>query len=290
MGTSLPENSRTRLAIDKRACGACTRCCIRGYDAQYGGGEARTCFSSRAAKAEYRGMAWPDAGVGFASVETPPPLKFLSRSRAGGRVSGRLERAVRTRWRWRGLRKILGQNSPVLGAGDGGKERLLQLFAKAAVQFGMGLDGGPHDDLAAGIELAIHNLRAGLEVGEDGPGFLLPFLLLGDKRKVPMPDGSEATHNATEPGSRPEGSARALIHSYGMSCGRSSASALGRGCRAPAPTTMGVPAPRPCPTLRGLDARSGALLPRPSAREPCSLGTPSVGAAAPRHPRLTLTR
>jgi hypothetical protein len=105
----------------------------------------------------------------------------------------------------------------------------------------------------------------------------------------------------------------ALIHSFGMSCGKGSASALGRGFRAPAPTTMGMPAPRPSPTLRGLDARRGFRAPAPTtvgvpaprpsptlrgldARQglpaldldsdgPCPSETSRVRAFAPRHPR-----
>jgi hypothetical protein len=64
--------------------------------------------------------------------------------------------------------------------GDGRKDGLSQLLAKRAIQFGMGLNGGPQDDFAARFELAILLLCARLEVGKFGPGLLVPFEQLGD--------------------------------------------------------------------------------------------------------------
>lgn len=73
-------------------------------------------------------------------------------------------------------------------------------------------------------------------------------------------------------------------------CGKGAASALRRGFRAPSPTTRSVPAPRPSPTLRGLDARQGLPALDLEPWEPCSPGTPSVRAFAPRHPRPAFSR
>jgi hypothetical protein len=44
----------------------------------------------------------------------------------------------------------------------------------------MGLNGGPQDDLAADIELAVQLSRAGLQVRERRPRFLVPLLFLSD--------------------------------------------------------------------------------------------------------------
>jgi hypothetical protein len=49
-----------------------------------------------------------------------------------------------------------------------------------AIRFGMSLKGGPHDDLAAHVELAIQILCSGLEVRKFGFGLFVPFEQLGD--------------------------------------------------------------------------------------------------------------
>jgi len=64
--------------------------------------------------------------------------------------------------------------------GDGCQDRFSQLFTKRAIQFGMSLNRGPHDDLAADIQLAIQILRASLQVRKFGSGLFVPFQVLDD--------------------------------------------------------------------------------------------------------------
>jgi hypothetical protein len=64
--------------------------------------------------------------------------------------------------------------------GDACEDGLSQLLAKRAIDFGMSLNGGPHDDLAANVELAVCLFRAGLELRKFGLGFFMPFEQLGD--------------------------------------------------------------------------------------------------------------
>jgi hypothetical protein len=49
-----------------------------------------------------------------------------------------------------------------------------------AIRFGMSLKGGPHDDLAANIQLAIQIFGASPELRKFGLAFFMPFEQFGD--------------------------------------------------------------------------------------------------------------
>jgi hypothetical protein len=64
--------------------------------------------------------------------------------------------------------------------GDGCQDGLSQLLAKRAIDSGVSLNGGPHDDLTAHLESSVCLLRAGPKVRKFGSGLFVPFEQFGN--------------------------------------------------------------------------------------------------------------